>query len=227
MIKLEKVSKYFGKIQVLKDINLEIQEGESIAILGANGSGKTTLVEMIAGSLKPSSGKIIHSDKNINIGIQFQDGSWPLGTTPKDLIIFYKGNNYEKDNYVLELLDIFELNLLLKKDLNSLSAGQKQRFNSFLSVVNEPKILILDELITGLDLKMQVKLTNFFNKFRTEKKISLIIVSHIPEEVEILSDRIIILKDGFIFEDVKMQDMLTKYGSVRKRLVNFFENENK
>ncbi|BET38030.1 hypothetical protein [Spiroplasma ixodetis] len=89
----------------------------------------------------------------------------------------------------------------MKKEIFLLSVGQRQRFNCFLSILNDPEILILDELVTGLDLKMQIKLVNFIKSWKEIKKINLLIVSHTPEEVELLCDRVVILKNGEIYQD--------------------------
>ena len=229
MIILQDISKSYGKNQVLKNINLKIPHSQSLAILGANGSGKTTLVEIISQVLKPTSGKVLFFDdgKKINpkIGVQFQDGYWPVGTRIFDLIKFYKNKNYFKTVEDKKLIDVFELNDILKKDISLLSGGQRQRFNCFLSILNDPEILILDELVTGLDLKMQIKLVNFIKNWKIEKKINLLIVSHNPEEVELLCDRVVILKNGDIYQDETINEIIKKYGSLRKMMVEYYHNE--
>lgn len=230
MIILQNISKSYGKNLVLKDINLVIPDSQSIAILGANGSGKTTLVEIISHVLKPTSGKVLFVDgegkkNNCKIGVQFQDGYWPVGTRIFDLIKFYKNKNYFKSKEGKKLIDVFELNDVLKKEISLLSGGQRQRFNCFLSILNDPEILILDELITGLDLKMQIKLVNFIKSWKESKKSNLLIVSHTPEEVELLCDRVVILKNGEIYQDESIDKIIKKYGSLRKMMVEYYQNE--
>ena len=230
MIILENISKSYGKNEVLKNINLKIADSESVAILGSNGSGKTTLVEIISGVLKPNNGHVYFVDHNNEkvhkkIGVQFQDGYWPAGTTPMDLIKFYKGKSYLTTVEGQHLIDAFELKNILKKDIASLSGGQRQRFNCFLSILNDPEILVLDELITGLDLKMQIRLVNFFKEWKQLKKINLLIVSHTPEEVEMLCDRVIILKDGLVYLNQNIDTILQEFGTLRKMLIKYFEEE--
>ncbi|WP_338978986.1 ABC transporter ATP-binding protein [Spiroplasma endosymbiont of Panzeria rudis] len=230
MIILENISKNYGKNQVLKNINLEIPASQSLAILGANGSGKTTLVEIISQVLKPTSGKVLFLDdvgKKVSrkIGVQFQEGYWPVGTRIIDLIKFYKNKKYIKSEEGKGLIDVFELNDILKKEISLLSGGQRQRFNCFLSILNDPEILILDELVTGLDLKMQIKLVNFIKSWKEIKKINLLIVSHTPEEVELLYDRVVILKNGEIYQDQSIDAIIKKYGSLRKIMVEYYQNE--
>ncbi|WP_338979576.1 ABC transporter ATP-binding protein [Spiroplasma endosymbiont of Lasioglossum malachurum] len=230
MIILENISKNYGKNQVLKNINLEIPASQSLAILGANGSGKTTLVEIISQVLKPTSGKVLFLDdvgKKVSrkIGVQFQEGYWQVGTRIIDLIKFYKNKKYIKSEEGKGLIDVFELNDILKKEISLLSGGQRQRFNCFLSILNDPEILILDELVTGLDLKMQIKLVNFIKSWKEIKKINLLIVSHTPEEVELLCDRVVILKNGEIYQDQSIDAIIKKYGSLRKMMVEYYQNE--
>ncbi|WP_338986246.1 ABC transporter ATP-binding protein [Spiroplasma endosymbiont of Thecophora atra] len=230
MIILENISKNYGKNQVLKNINLEIPASQSLAILGANGSGKTTLVEIISQVLKPTSGKVLFLDdvgKKVSrkIGVQFQEGYWPVGTRIIDLKQFYKNKKYIKSEEGKGLIDVFELNDILKKEISLLSGGQRQRFNCFLSILNDPEILILDELVTGLDLKMQIKLVNFIKSWKEIKKINLLIVSHTPEEVELLCDRVVILKNGEIYQDQSIDAIIKKYGSLRKMMVEYYQNE--
>jgi ABC-2 type transport system ATP-binding protein len=156
MIKVTNLTKKYGKKTAINNISFEIDDNDTVAIIGGNGSGKTTLVEILAGVLNKTSGDIEIKTKNEKneIGIQFQEGNWPRGTTPNRVLKFY--TNKEQDDWVEKLKDIFEIREFLKSDLNSLSGGQKQRFNAMLSILNKPEVVILDELITGLDLKMQL-----------------------------------------------------------------------
>ncbi|AUB31242.1 ATP-binding cassette domain-containing protein [Spiroplasma floricola] len=230
MIEIKNIVKKYKKNEVLRGIDLTISDNEAIAILGSNGCGKTSLAEIIAKFIKPTSGEVTYFDqnkKNANkkVGMQFQDGSWPIGTRVYDLIKFFKNKEYFETEEFKELSEVFSLQEIIKKDMCSLSGGQRQRTNCFLSIINKPDILILDELITGLDLEMQIKLVNFFKKYKEENKIILLIVSHIPEEVESLCERIIILKDGLVYEDEKLKEVQKKYGSLRERMIHYYEVE--
>ncbi|QEH62116.1 peptide/nickel transport system ATP-binding protein [Spiroplasma chinense] len=224
MINLSNVQKNYGKKVVLKGINLTFNENEAVAVVGSNGCGKTTLVELVANLIQPTEGEIVRQE-NLNIGMQFQDGSWPIGTKLSDLITFYKDKSYKKTEEFKKLVEAFDLEGIISRDISSLSGGQRQRINCFLSIINEPNVLILDELITGLDLEMQIKLISFFQNYKKEKKIILLIVSHIPEEVEALCDRVIILKDGTVYEDKNIEEITKEYGTLRKRLIKYYENE--
>lgn len=229
IIEIKSLEKSYGKKTVLKNVNLDVYEGERIAIMGSNGCGKTTLMEVIAMFLKPEEGKLkinIQGNVKNEIGIQLQAGEWPSGITPKDMISFYKCI-YDKfsDSWEKELLDIFDINDFLDTPLKKLSGGQGQRFNAMISMMNKPKIVILDELTTGLDMELQYKITDFFKKVTIEEKQTLLLVSHHPDEVEMLCDRILILKDGTIFLDKKTKEVVKKYKSVRNLMEQFFKGE--
>ncbi|WP_339029537.1 MULTISPECIES: ABC transporter ATP-binding protein [unclassified Spiroplasma] len=232
MIKIENLSKKFEKNKwVLKNLNFEIAKGEAIGILGANGSGKTTLIEIISGISEPTEGKVnfISENKEIDnkikesIGIQFQKGDWPFNTRGVDLLNLLISKKWNKDEYIKELINIFEVEDILTKRLSDLSGGQQQRFNSMISIIKKPKILILDELITGLDLKMQIKLVNFFDNLRKKEDITLIVISHIPEEIEKICNRIIVLNKGEIYRDESVKKIIKEYGSIRYFLEKYYE----
>ncbi len=235
MIKINNLTKRYNKDKiVLENINLEIPNGESIGILGANGSGKSTLVEIIAGINEQTSGEVLflnqnnETDKELkeSIGIQFQKGDWPFNTRAVDLLNLLVGKKWSSSEYINELIDIFEVKNIINKRLNECSGGEQQRFNSLLSIIKKPRILILDELITGLDLKMQMKLINFFDELKKKEDITLIIISHIPEEIEQICKRVIVLNEGKIYKDAKVVDIVKEHGSVRLFLNKYFKEIN-
>ena len=230
IVSLSQISKSYGKTRVLREIDLQVARGEVVAILGANGAGKTTLVEIIAGVLAPSAGKVHfsflnHQQKNaVNIGIQFQSGYWPAGMRPVDILNFYQQifPNVTQQ-HIAQLLTVFEIKDFLKKSLATLSGGQQQRFNAVLAVLHNPELIILDELTTGLDLQAQFKILDFFKKIIRTEQHTIILVSHIPNEIELLADRILLLRDGSIFADYPITTVREQFGSVHRLLANFFQ----
>ncbi|WP_339022433.1 ABC transporter ATP-binding protein [Spiroplasma endosymbiont of Crioceris asparagi] len=227
VIEIKNLSKSFGQSKILENISIDIEFKERVAILGGNGAGKTTFVEMIGQTSKPTSGEIkINIDGNLKqeIGIQFQEGIWPKGITAYDIIKFYKAvfPNFN-DEREKELEEVFEIGTFAKRNLNRLSGGQKQRFNAMLSVLNKPKVVILDELTTGLDMRLQFKILNFFKQSTIKDNQTLLIVSHNPEEVEQLCTRAIIIGDKKILLDKSVEDIKKEYGSVRKLMDKYFE----
>ncbi|AHI52968.1 ABC transporter ATP-binding protein [Spiroplasma culicicola] len=229
IIEISKVVKNFGKKKVLKELNLDIYKKDKIAILGGNGEGKSTLIDLISQITKPTSGEIkinIDQDVKKEIGIQFQQGEWPSGINAQDMIILYRSifpkftSEWEK-----QLLEIFEIDEFIKRPLNKLSGGQKQRFNSMIALMNQPEIIILDELTTGLDLKLQIKIMNFIKKVCDENNKTLIIVSHSPEEVELLCQRVAIVYQGKIILDKTIAEVKKEYNGVRNLMNKHFEGE--
>ncbi|WP_036256370.1 ATP-binding cassette domain-containing protein [Mesoplasma syrphidae] len=233
MIEIKNLTKKYNENIILDNLSLIIKDGEAVGVLGANGAGKTTLVEIISGVTEPTEGKILFYDKdnkiekNIQekIGVQFQSGNWPFNTKGTDFLNLFIGKKWKKDEYVNKLIEIFEVKEIIVKRLSDCSGGEQQRFNSMLSIIKKPSVLILDELITGLDLKMQIKLINFFDNLRKKEKITLIIISHIPEEIEQICNRIIVLDKGKIYMDKKIKEIKKEYSSVRSFLELFFEGK--
>nr|WP_246157308.1 AAA family ATPase [Spiroplasma tabanidicola] len=111
-----------------------------------------------------------------------------------------------------------------KTPLNGLSGGQKQRFNALLSVINDPKIIILDELTTGLDLELQFKIIEFF-KQKVKNKQTLLIVSHHPDEIEQLCNRLIIISDNKVLLDKTIEEIRKEYGTVRNLMNKFYKGK--
>ncbi|WP_339033352.1 ABC transporter ATP-binding protein [Spiroplasma endosymbiont of Cantharis rufa] len=229
LIEINNISKAFGKKVIFENFNLEIKEGQKVALMGANGCGKTTLVEMIAQFSKPDSGEIkIHLEDNIKqeIGIQLQEGNWPTGITANNMLDFYKAV-YPKltKEWEEKIKNVFEIDEFINRPLKKLSGGQRQRFNAMISIMNNPKIIILDELTTGLDMELQFKIIDFFSKNTKEFNQTLLLVSHHPEEVEEMCDRLIIIKDSKVFYDDSIVNTIKKHKSVRALMDKFFKGE--
>ncbi|WP_342269263.1 ABC transporter ATP-binding protein [Spiroplasma endosymbiont of Aspidapion aeneum] len=227
MIELKNVSKSFGKNLVLDDISLTIQDGESVGLVGSNGCGKTTLVELLIGQIKPDKGSITlngSKDTYKKIGVQFQEGYWPPGITGKNIISYFvKKKNMNTEDFE-QLKNVFNLEGIINKSLSSLSAGQRQRINTLLAVANNQDYICLDEMITGLDLEMQLRLIKYFKSKIDEGK-TMVIISHSPEEIETLCSTIIILKDSKIFYKNKKSAVVSEFGSVRNMMLKFYDKE--
>ncbi|NQZ66101.1 MAG: ABC transporter ATP-binding protein [Mycoplasmatales bacterium] len=214
------VFSFNNKKEILKKINLEIKDKERVAFIGANGAGKSTLVDVIIGNKKLTKGEIKYNlKKNINesIGVQFQAKEFPVGLKVKHLLSFYlKLNNLKLDSEkVKKMLKKFDLSEKLNVELKKLSGGQQQKFNIMVALINDPKILILDELITGLDITSQNSMIELISQTLKENiNMSLIIVSHNPVEIQKLVDRVIVLSHGEIVEDIKKEEINKKYKSI-------------
>lgn len=229
LITISHLKKHFRrgkkKLQVLKDVNLQINDRQNLALLGANGAGKTTLVECIVGTTKQDSGEITYNYDYVNnfqekLGIQFQDSSYPGGLKVKNIVNFMV-EVYDVPIKKKELDDLvfqFGLKELWKHSARSLSGGQKQRLNILLALLHQPKIVFLDELSTGLDISAKEQVTGFIKDYCQKHNITIVLVSHDVHEIEQLCDRIVILQSGKIKVDVLKKDIAKNFGNINNLL---------
>lgn len=222
MLKIENVSKKIRKKEILNEVNLTITKGEAIGIVGANGSGKSTLIDLIVKDQVPTTGSVIYEEE-VFFGVQYQDSKWPIGIRVKDVIKIFKSKKILNNDEDKELLKFFEIDEFFDSNINKLSGGQRQRFNCYLALANDANFLIFDELITGLDLKTQVKLMNYICDLKEKNDKNILIISHIPEEIEMLTDKFILINEGKIINVYNTKDVAQKSGGVRKLLMDFYD----
>ncbi|NQX83384.1 MAG: ABC transporter ATP-binding protein [Mycoplasmataceae bacterium] len=212
-----------NKKQVLKGITFDLREGETLSLIGANGAGKTVLMESMLGLIKKDSGKVylnLGNKKFIDdlreVGIQFQSSVFAKRAKVKGVINFYRKlyKNKTTQDEVNRMIQIFGVSEFLNQKMNKLSGGQKQRVNLLVAIIHKPKIMILDEFITGLDVKSVRNIITFVNNFKVENNASMIIISHQPEEIEELSDRVLVLNNGKIIREIYIPEIYDEYGSV-------------
>lgn len=221
ILNVSNVSKSFGHIKVLKNVSFTIEKNDVIALIGANGSGKTTLSEIIAGLTKPDSGKIKYNfsyeeTPKEKIGMQFQQSNYPSGLTIKDMVHFsinLRNVVLDKDE-LNELLEIFELKDIYKHKVSALSGGQKQKLNIFMSMIHKPKILILDEISTGLDISARENIIAFIKRLLKKVSMSVILISHHMDEIKALCKKIISLKNGKVYDISSISAIEKKHKSL-------------
>lgn len=202
-IQVSKLTKSYTNGKVLKGLSFDIKEGETFGLLGANGAGKSTTLECIERIKRFDSGSIKVFGKEISkhqtlhqvMGVQLQSTSLQENITIVEAMKFYC--NWQKIEPRMDLLERFGLSTLLSKQYSSLSTGQKRRLHLALSIINNPKILILDEPTAGLDVQGRVELHNEIRLLKKEG-ITIILASHDMAEVETLCDRIAIIVKGEI-----------------------------
>ncbi len=219
MIDVKNVKKSYGSKEVLKGIDLQIYEGERVALFGANGAGKSTLTEIICQIKEPTSGEVNYSFGNSkkevsqNIGIQFQETSYPFYYRVIDIIKFFSEatKRFLTKAEIKKMLEQFQLEGLEKRRAENLSGGQKQRLNILLAVLNNPKLLLLDEVSTGLDVESRTKVKKFIKDYLNDTNSTLILVSHNPDEIEYLVDRLVVIYDGKVAEDYTISDIKRNY----------------
>jgi len=199
------------------DVDIEIQEGDFIALAGQSGSGKTTLLRILAG-LEDAKGEINISDavwlndkmhlppQKREIGFVFQDYALFPNMSVEENLLFVN-----KDKELAEhLLGITELSELKERRPNSLSGGQKQRVSLCRALMNRPKLLLMDEPLSALDPVMRTKLQNEILALHKEFGTTTIMVSHDPSEIYRLSSRVLVLSNGKIINDGSSKDVLLK-----------------
>lgn len=201
-ISVNNLVKKYNDYPALKGISFEIAKGETFALLGGNGAGKTTTLECIEGFRKFNSGEIklfdySPDDSNIRkiAGVQLQSTSLPDNMTAIEALkLFCKWNKVPVN---LELFNTFGLKDLHSKQYKGMSTGQKRRLHLALALINDPKVIFLDEPTAGLDVEGRISLHEEIKKLKKKGK-TIIIASHDMSEVEALCDRVAIIKDGNI-----------------------------
>lgn len=233
VLKVHNIVKKFGDFTAVDNVSFEIARGERIAIIGANGAGKTTITEIIAGLSKPTSGILEYGFQFDNspqegIGMQFQKSDYPSGLTVKDMVLF--ADNLRKlktpKNRIDELLEIFQMSDFYKRKAKNLSGGQKQKLNILMSVLHKPRLIILDELSTGLDISAREEIISFTNELLKKEKMSAIVISHHFEEIEKLCTRVIAMDRGKIVTNDSIKNIISKWGSLEKFALNLIQNAN-
>lgn len=225
LMDVKEIKKSYGKVEVLRGINFKVNAGERVAIVGANGAGKSTLSEIIARVKESTSGEINYyfepdnseskGKGNISkhIGIQFQDSSYPDFYKVHDLVKFVIGA--AKLNITPEELDelyeTFDLLTLKNEVAKGLSGGQQQRLNILLAIVNNPKLLILDEVGTGLDVESRTKIKSYIKAYAEDHQAAILLVSHNSDEVMELVDRVITIHNGEVFHDQMLADIIKEH----------------
>lgn len=222
MIEITNLKKSFGKLQVLKSINLSLTKGHVVAVMGPNGSGKTTLLKSMVGLVIPTSGEILVKGKNIknhwkyreDIGYMPQIAHYPENLKVKELIEMIKdirGSSSELDEELIESLKVFNI---YDKPMGTLSGGTKQRVSAVLAFLFNQDIIILDEPTAGLD---PVSSEHVKSKIIQEKNKGrlVIITSHIISEVEEVADRIIYILEGKIHIDNTVEKIKAETNETR------------
>lgn len=229
IISVNNLLKNYGNFQAVKGISFEVYEGEIFGLLGPNGAGKSTTLEIIETLREKTSGEVIVDgmdlDKQPNeikkiIGVQLQTSGYYPGLNLVQLVELFCGL-YNRDVNPMELLESVNLKEKAKAKFKDLSGGQKQRFSVATTLINEPRIIFLDEPTTGLDPQARRSLWELIKKIR-ERGTTVIITTHYMDEAEYLCDRIAIIDSGKIIAldtPDKMIDDLVASGFERPREV--------
>lgn len=205
MISINNISKKFGKLEVLKQIDLQLNRGECIALIGPNGCGKTTLIKAILGMVLPDSGDIIFNGKSIHkdyiyrqsIGYMPQIGRYPENMTIGQVIAMIKEVRNENNKLDETLYLNFNLNQIIHKQMRTLSGGTTQKVSATLAFLFSPEVLILDEPTAGLDpLASEILKEKIIEE--KNKGTLILITSHLLSELDDLITQLIFMQDGHV-----------------------------
>lgn len=218
MLKLEHVKKTYDGVTILKDINMEIEDGEIVSILGPSGCGKTTLLNLILGLVEADQGKITFDQEDITnvpmekrgFNIVFQDYAlFPNLNVYKNIVYGLKNRPMiSRKEEVEELIDLLGLREHLSKRIDQLSGGQKQRVALARTLVMKPRILLLDEPLSALDGVIKESIKEKIKTIAREFHLTTIIVTHDPEEALTLSDHVMIIDKGSISQYGKPEEIV-------------------
>ena len=222
MIKVENLSKYYGEVKAVKSINFELNDGEVVGFLGANGAGKSTTLKVMTGYLTATSGNVYVNDLDIQedtLEIQKQIGYLPElnplygEMRVYDLLEFTaKIRNITGKAFKNALARVVEqcgLQGVIHRMVSECSKGYKQRIGLACAMIHDPKILILDEPVTGLDPNQIVEIRNLIKNLGTEKLV--LMSSHILQEIQVTVNRIIIIHKGEIVADGTNEELMSSF----------------
>jgi len=222
-IEIKNLSKSYGSKLAVNGISFSIKENEIIGLLGPNGCGKTTTIGMMLGLLKPSNGEIKINGKKIeknridilkNINFISPYIELPKKLTVKQNLIVY-GKLYDIENLsnrIEYLTNKLKLENLLNRITGELSSGQKNRIALAKALINNPKVLLLDEPTASLDPEIGDYVRTFLEDYISENNVSILLASHNMNEVTRLCSSILMMKDGEIIDSGKPSDLIEKHG---------------
>ena len=215
---VENITKSINKKSIVKDISFSIDKGEILGFLGPNGAGKSTTLRMIVGLSKPTSGKIeicghsitenyIKAMSNIGSIIEGPDlYNYMSGIDNLKMLASMNNGIGEKD--INNIVELVELQNRINDKVNTYSLGMKQRLGLAQALINNPKLLILDEPTNGLDPSGINEFRNIVKNLAKEKNISVLVSSHLMSEIELMCDKVSIIKNGTIVKNGRVKELL-------------------
>lgn len=236
MLKFENIQKRFGKLHVLKGVNLTLPDSQVVAIIGPNGSGKTTMLKSLLGLVIPDSGEITLNDVSIKndwkyrhkLGYMSQISRFPENITIQELLEMMKDIRQDVTEYDEELYHIFKVEKMLEKKLGTLSGGTKQKISAVLAFMFQPKIVVLDEPTAGLDPLATEHIKQKIAREKQNGKL-ILITSHIMSDIEELADSVVYILDGNIklhatVAEIKQQTAETTFGKAMAKIVEGYND---
>jgi len=220
---VENLTKSYGSLQALKNVSLDVKEGEFFGLLGPNGAGKTTLISILAGLCRPDSGRAFVMGTNVQTN--FIEARRLLGVVPQELVFdpfftvretlrFQSGyfgirNN---DDWIDEIMTHLDLTSKANSNMRSLSGGMKRRVLVAQALVHRPPVIVLDEPTAGVDVELRQSLWKFISRLNQDGH-TILLTTHYLEEAESLCGRIAMLKSGQVVALDTTQNLLARYGA--------------
>ncbi|MBG6239221.1 ABC-2 type transport system ATP-binding protein [Mycetocola sp. CAN_C7] len=217
------VTRRFGQVTALNDVSLEIDAGRIVGLLGPNGAGKSTLLSLLQGLRRPTSGTVeLFGASPSDYRTRRFLGSTPQETAlPPTLrvgeVIDFVGKHFEDPVPTAAVADEFGLSTMLRKQTGALSGGQKRRLSVALAFVGRPKLVLLDEPTTGLDVDARRTLWDAVRR-QHEQGATVVVTSHYLDEIEALAERVVVLGGGIILADDDLGAVLDRVGLRMLRL---------
>ena len=232
-------SVFFAKnkpLVAVNKINFEINEGESVALLGPNGAGKTTTLKMLSGLLHPSSGELkvlgyepTKRDRKFLMQIALVMGnksgmSWDLSSRQSFGLFksIYRISDNDFKTRLEELLEMLDAKEFLDTPIRKLSLGQRMKMELIGAILHRPKLLFLDEPTIGLDVVSKRKIRNFLRYLHKEEKTTIILTSHEMADIEMVSDRVMVINSGVVAFDDSLTKLMHNYQDKKYLTVTFF-----
>ena len=207
MFKVIEIKKSFKNKEVLKGVSFTVEEGDKVALLGNNGAGKSTLLKIIAGQLQANAGRIETTlDFQTEIGMMPQGDILINDLKVGDLVLLKCYMNQLEDIDIDALLKMVELEDFKNQYVLGLSGGQKRRLSLLLTILNEPRLIFLDEPTTGMDLE---SVDNFWHLLE-EQKFTSVVVTHDFNQIDHFFTKVLILKDGRIAAQESVEEIHRK-----------------
>ncbi|WP_163580158.1 ABC transporter ATP-binding protein [Gracilibacillus saliphilus] len=212
MLKVEGLNKSFHKKTILDNLSFNITQGEIVGLVGENGAGKSTLLQILATTMKPTSGEILLGQRNYQrekakirkqIGFVPQDiAVWEQLTVEENMTFFEKLSWTKKSNAQLKEIGQ-DMNLdRWKEPVKNLSGGMKRKLNLAISLIHDPSLLLLDEPTVGIDLKSRKEIGAYLRKQATDHNKTIIYTSHDMDEIQELCDRVITIGEDSFYKNL-------------------------
>lgn len=228
-IKIEQVHKYFGALHALRGVDLTIEQGEFFALLGPNGAGKSTLINLLAGLIRPSSGKL--AIMGFDVLEQYREARHALGVVPQELVFDpffnvremlrfqagYFGRGRENDAWIDEVIEALGLTDKAHTNMRRLSGGMKRRALIAQALAHKPPVIVLDEPTAGVDVELRQIMWEFIKRLNREGH-TIILTTHYLEEAETLCSRVAMMKQGEVIALDSTANLLNRFPGKNLRL---------